>query len=99
MIKEETQLRHEMLIDFLSELERFKLYGKPVLKKIAKSFSSVNATGIDREAINNAVVVFTDVLNLEGGSIGNIDLYRLLRNYLLDTDCRERVNKALDGNF
>jgi hypothetical protein len=99
MKKEEAQIRHEMLIDFLSDLERFKVDGKPVLKKIGSSFSSVEATGIDSQAINNAVVVFTDVLNLEGGSIGNIDLYRLLRNYLLDTDCRERVNKALDGNF
>lgn len=99
MKKEEAQLRHEMLIDFLSKLERFKIDGKPVLKKIDSSFSSVSATAIDSEAINNAVVVFTDVLNLEGGSIGDIDLYRLLRNYLLDTDCRDRLNKALDGSF
>lgn len=99
MKKEVPQLRHEKLIDFLSGFDRFQNDGEPILKKFEKSFSSAKAPDIEYEAINNAVVVFCDVLNLEGGSIGNIDLYRLLRNYLLDNDCRERLNKALEGSF
>jgi hypothetical protein len=99
MKKEDAQLRHETLIEFLSGFERFQKDGKPVLKKKADYISPFNATELERSDIENGVVVFCDFLNLKKGSGDNIDLYRLLRNYLLDIECREKVNQALDGKF
>jgi hypothetical protein len=99
MKKEDAQLRHEALIDFLSGIERFQKDGKPVLKKKEEYISPNNAIDLERQDIENAIVVFCDFLNLKKGSGDNIDLYRLLRNYLLDLECREKVNQALDGKF
>ena len=92
----DSQVRHEMLIDFLSQFKQYQYEGKPRLPKVKKQLSSDKVKNIDTNDINAAVVVFVDTLNIGGGSIGNIDLYRLLQAYLLMPDYREKFNELID---
>lgn len=90
------QQRHELLIDFLSQFSQYQHEGKPRLPKVKKQITSDKVKNIDIEDINAAVVVFTDTLNIGGGSIGNINLYRLLQAYLTVPEYREKINKLVD---
>lgn len=87
------QERHEKLITFLSEFKQYQNQdGTPRLKKIKKTRTSNQVEKIDFNDVNAAVIVLTDVLNIGGGSIGNIDLYRLLQAYLLIPEYREKID-------
>lgn len=57
--------------------------------------SSEEFKNLDSNKINEAVGAFVDHLNISGGSIGNMDLYRLLRNYVKDEEVRIRINAVL----
>jgi len=88
-----SQERHEKLIAFLSEFKQYQNEdGTPKLKKVKKTLTSKQIENINFNEINAAVVVLTDVLNIGGGSIGNIDLYRLLQAYLLVPEYREKID-------
>ena len=94
--KSENQIRHEELIDFLSQFAQYSTKdGKPILKKIKAIRTSNKAHKISHTEINLAVIVFTDVLNLGGGSIGNIDLYSLLQAYLTIPEYRVKINDLI----
>lgn len=92
----ERQIRHEMLIDFLSQFKQYQVEGKPRLPKVKKELSSDEVKKIDTNDINAAVMVFVDTLNIGGGSIANIDLYELLQAYLTIPECREEINDVVD---
>ena len=92
----DSQVRHEMLIDFLSQFKQYQFEGKPRLPKVKKQLSSDKVKNIDTNDINAAVVVFIDTLNIGGGSIANIDLYRLLQAYMTIPECREEINNVVD---
>lgn len=49
--------------------------------------------------INMGVVLFTLLCDLSGGSVGNINLYALLQEYLLDIDKRKRINEIVKDRF
>lgn len=90
------QSRHEKIIDFLSGFTQYQTSDKkPQLQKVKKSLSSREASKINVSSINNAVVAFTDVLNIEGGSIGDIDLYELMQIYLLYPKRRAEINSLV----
>ena len=92
--KDEKQQRHELLIDFLSKFKQYQNPdGSPKLKKKAKQLSSDKLKDLDSNEINSAVVVLVDTLNLGGGSISDIDLYRLLQAYFLIPDFRAKFNE------
>jgi hypothetical protein len=92
----DSQIRHEKLIDFLSQFKQYQHDGKPRLKKVKTQLSSDKVKNIDINDINAAVVVFVDTLNLGGGSISNIDLYRLLQAYLTIPEYRDKINDLVD---
>jgi hypothetical protein len=92
----DSQVRHEMLIDFLSQFKQYQIEGKPRLQKVKKQRSSDNVKDINLNDINAAVVVFIDTLNIGGGSIANIDLYELLQAYLTIPECRKEINDIVD---
>ncbi|GAB3927273.1 hypothetical protein [Mucilaginibacter myungsuensis] len=88
MSKEEDQNRHEQLIDFLNE---FNLYNG-ALKKVDKKLTSNQFQSIKTNNINQAVKVLTDVLNLSGGSVSDVDFYELLQAYFQVPSYREKFN-------
>ena len=63
-------------------------------KKVIDSASYKN---LDRRQIDQGVVALILQLNLSGGSVGNVDLYNLIRTYLLNEDARVAMNKVVDG--
>lgn len=96
-MKLENQSRHEKLIDFLSQFSQFQLKdGKSALKKVEESRTSDKVEEISTEDINNAVVVFTDFLNIYSGSANNINLYRLLQAYLMIPEYRGKINEIVE---
>jgi hypothetical protein len=87
------QQRHEALVDFLSRFQQFQDgHGGSSLKKIPHPLSSDKVEYISVNDINQAVVAFTDVLNIASGSAGNYDLYKLLQAYLTVPESRGKFN-------
>ncbi len=94
--KTESQIRHEMLIDFLSKFSQYQSEdGKPMLRKIPDSLTNDKLHKIDANSINKAIIVFTDVLNIYSGSAGDVNLYRLMQAYIGVPECREKINKLV----
>ena len=52
---------------------------------------------LDGRQINYGVGALVLQLNLSGGSVGNVDLYRLVRTYLWNEEARVEINKIVDG--
>jgi len=94
----EKQKRHNALIDLLKQFSQYQDSNKKtVLKKRSKEIGSKDLVKLDCNEINNSVVVLTDFLNLSGGSIGDIDLYRLLQSYFLDLEKRKLFNEIVNS--
>lgn len=90
------QDRHEKLIDFLSQFSQYQDEDrKSTLKKIKKARTSGMVKDISIDEINKGFVVFTDVLNIDSGSAGNVNLYRLLQAYITIPEFRERINEVV----
>lgn len=51
---------------------------------------------LNRQQVIQAVVAMVIQLNLTSGSAGDLNLYRLLQAYLLDTDKRCRLNAVVN---
>jgi len=92
-MEETKQMRHEKLVDTLLGFNQYK---SGSLKKVKVQRDSDSVAKIDSNEINHAVIAFTDILNIGGGSIGDIDLYRLLQAYLGDPDSRKEFNKLVN---
>lgn len=52
-------------------------------------------TALTPRDIDSAVAAFVNLHNLEGGSAGDVDLYRLLRKYLLNLEARREINAVI----
>ena len=89
--REINQARHEQIIDFLNKFDQYK--GN--FKKVERERNSDKFHLIDTNEINRAVVVLTNVLNLSGGSVSDVDLYELLQAYLQEPSYRERFNELV----
>ncbi|QYN51130.1 hypothetical protein [Apibacter sp. ESL0404] len=81
---------HCQLIDILN-----KIYNKGFKKFKDQKFSR-DFEFLDINDINNAVLIFTEVLNLNGGSLGKYDLYKLMQEYLTNIEKRNAINKILE---
>ncbi|TWP24286.1 hypothetical protein ETU10_03310 [Apibacter muscae] len=82
--------KHEQLIDFLN-----KNYSNRKFKKFNEHNLSGDVDLLNIDDINNAVVIFTDVLNLYSGSVGKYDLYKLMQEYLTNVEKRDAINKII----
>lgn len=51
--------------------------------------------GFDVWDINNAVIVFTDALNIAAGSAGSFQLYELMQAYLYDRAAQDEMNSIV----
>lgn len=96
MKKTPSQIRHEKLIDFLSQFSQYQdEEGKTICKKEEFTLRSKDLQFLDINTINTATVVLSDYLNLGGGSLNDIDLYRLLQIYFKDLEKRKKINEIL----
>ena len=60
-----------------------------------KTVYSDEAHQLDSQLIIAAVVLMVAFLDLSGGSVGDIDLYKLNLGYLQDPDLRGRMNSVM----
>jgi hypothetical protein len=91
MTKEQEQKLHEDLIVFLNT--KFKTEeGKPTFNTVSTVLSTDKLIQINTNDINRAVKVFVNVLNLNGGSNSDVDLYQLMQVYLKNPNQREKIN-------
>ncbi|WP_426473860.1 hypothetical protein [Chryseobacterium balustinum] len=95
MEKTEKQIRHESLVEFLSNFSQYKSEGKPRFKKQEDSMTHSKLCKIHTNDINGAVMVFVDTLNLYGGSNADVNLYELLQAYLQVPEYREKFNNLV----
>ncbi|MDY3364424.1 hypothetical protein PG623_10505 [Riemerella anatipestifer] len=94
-MKSEKQIRHESLIDFLSKFKQYNIDGKSRFIKQKEQICHSKLDKIDTNDINGAVMVLVDVLNLYGGSNGDVNLYELLQVYLQIPKYREKFNELI----
>lgn len=95
--KSDNQIRHEKLIEFLSQFRQFQTEdGKPTVHKVNQERTGADLEKISINDINKGVIVFTDFLNIMSGSAGNIDLYRLLQAYLSVPEYRDKINAIVE---
>lgn len=96
MKKTTSQIRHEKLIDFLNQFPQNQTEdGKPKCLKTSNTIRTKDLQFLGINVINTGVVVLTDYLNLSGGSVSDIDLYRLLEVYFKDINKRKLINEVL----
>jgi hypothetical protein len=96
MNSNEQQIRHEKIINLLNQFSQYQDENRaPRCKIIKEQISSSGIEKLDFNDINLGVIVLTDFLNLDGGTIGSIDLYQLLQVYFLDRSRRELINKII----
>ena len=93
--KNEKQMRHESLIDFLSKFKQYNNEGKSRFEKQKEQIGISKLHKINTNDINGAVMVFVDTLNLYGGSNGDVNLYELLQVYLQIPQYREKFNQLV----
>ncbi|MBE7646529.1 hypothetical protein J2Q11_10435 [Tenacibaculum finnmarkense genomovar finnmarkense] len=92
-MKLSNQERHEKIIDFLNQFSQYQYNGQPALTKKKKPASP---QFINNNDIDKAVVAFTDVLNLNAGSVGDFDLYTLMNAYLTKPELRSKINEIVN---
>lgn len=86
---------HEELVDFVSKYKQYQSDGKRIFKKKKKAYSASTINTLTTSEINSAVVLFTDILNIENGSSDNVDFYRLMQAYILVPEKRDEMNKLV----
>jgi len=88
---EKQQKEHEALIQFL-KTNNYNIALEVKEKQIP--LSKVDSC-LSINEINQGVILFLDGLNLANGSVGGINIYRLLQTYLLDIEKRNHINEIL----
>jgi hypothetical protein len=68
------------------------LYESPPKETVAYG----NYDKLNRHQIDQGVVALVLHLNLSGGSVADMDLYKLVRTYLWDEDARSKINKVVE---
>lgn len=96
MAKDEMQARHEALIDSMNQFKQFQdAQGNPILKKRDNYLGSKDLHKLTVSEINHGAVILSDFFNMCGGSIGEVDLYKLLQAYFLDPVKQKEFNRIL----
>lgn len=89
------QILHKKLVQTLNDIygeNRFSLRKKQLSIYDTKSNQNIS------HEIKAAVSLIVSTLNYSGGSIGEVDLYQLLHDYLTDENKRREINEILKGN-
>ena len=105
MKKSNKQIRHEALMDFLSQFDQYNgdlndsCRGIDQCTKIKKTRGVNDLKKMSLCEIGVGVVLLTDFYNLGTGAALSIDLYQLLEMYFLDTNKRDAINEIVaDSN-
>lgn len=92
-----------MSIENLTPVEQHRMIVEAINKLYPDYFSKrkglVHSDAVENEItwtdVNRLAVFTSRIFNLTGGSVGNIDLYKLFQSYFLDNEKREQINEIL----
>lgn len=73
-----------------------KYLGKSYVEPPAKKIYSDEYNKLSRLQIDQGVIALVHSCNLSGGSIGDVDLYKLVRTYLFDQEARAKINAVVE---
>lgn len=90
---EDKQLKQKSVQIINSALKLFR--GPSYVKPSTKVVDYENYEKLTREQCDQGVIALVHACNLSGGSVDNMDLYRLVRQYLWDLDARNEINKII----
>lgn len=71
------------------------LRGQSYVKQSEKVISSANYKKLSREQSDQGVVALVAHCNLSGGSVGDMNLYKLIRTYLWSPQARTEINSLV----
>jgi len=94
MTNENDQQIHENLINHLNTLYKTE-EGQSTFHIVPSSLSTDKLNEIDISDINRAVKVFVKILNLNGGSNSDVNLYELMQVYLKHPKQRHSINELV----
>ncbi len=94
---ETSQNRHEQIIQFLHQFKQYRPGGVPILKMKYKPVGNSEVKNLTVNEINQAAIVLVDVLNLSGGSVNDVNLYRLLQTYFKIPESRKDINAVVEN--
>lgn len=80
------------IINFALKLYRGLAYVKPPTKVV--DYESYEK--LSREQCDQGVISLVHACNLSGGSVMNMDLYKLIRNYLWYPEARVEINAVVN---
>lgn len=93
----EKLLKQKTQADIQSAMKRFRsaqgMYEAPPTDVI--DYGSYDQ--LSRAQIDQGVIAMVHQLNLSGGSVSDMDLYKLVRTYLWDEGARMAINEIVDG--
>lgn len=93
----EKTLKQETQVEIQSAVKRFRnalgMYEAPPTDVIDSGSYDL----LSRAQIDQGVVALVLQLNLSGGSVSDMDLYKIVRAYLWDEAAREAINEIVDG--
>jgi hypothetical protein len=93
----ENQMKKAQAASLMAQaLKSFR--GESYVEQPKTVISSENYGALSRHQIDQGVVALVVHSNLSGGSVGDMDLYKLVRTYLLDPRARSEIN-AVVGRF
>lgn len=76
--------------------QALKLFGgESYVKQPEKVVSSASYGDLSREQLDQGVVALVVHSNLSGGSVGDMNLYKLIRTYLWDPRARTEINAVV----
>jgi hypothetical protein len=95
VIDKEQQLKTKTQQTIQAAMREFREGG--VFDPPNEVIDSAHYNKLTRLQIDQGVIAMVLQLNLSGGSVGEVDLYRLIRSYLWDEETRVEINKIVDG--
>jgi len=69
--------------------------GSAYVEPPKKIVTSGNYKKLSRHQIDQGVIAFVHACNLSGGSVGDLDFYKLARCYLWNEEARSKINDVV----
>jgi DNA-binding transcriptional regulator YdaS (Cro superfamily) len=89
----EKLLKQASIADINAALKRFR--GPSFVEPPKQVVDCDEYKQLNRLQIDQGVIALVLACNLSGGSVGDMDLYRLIRTYLLDQSARDEINDVV----
>ena len=88
----DSQNIHEQLVREINRIYKDNKFS--IKQKAISPYNTQNNVELFNE-IRYGVAVFTNLINYTGGSVGDVNLYKLVQKYLISDEARAELNTVL----